>query len=30
MPRWFWVALGVLIVLAIMWLVGIRFDLNVG
>lgn len=30
MPRWVWVLIGVLALLAILWLVGIRVDLNVG
>ncbi len=29
MPRWLWILIGVLVVLAILWLVGIRIDLNV-
>jgi hypothetical protein len=30
MPRWLLILIGVLVVLAIMWLVGIRADLNFG
>ena len=29
MPRWVWVAIGVAALLAILWLVGIRFSLGV-
>lgn len=29
MPRWLWWAIAVLVVLAILWLVGIRFDLGI-
>ena len=29
MPRWLWVLTGILVALLILWLVGVRFDLNV-
>ncbi len=29
MPRWLWILIGVLVVLAILWLVGIRIDLSI-
>ncbi len=29
MPRWLWVLIGILVALLILWLVGVRFDLNV-
>lgn len=28
-PYWFWTLIGILAVLAILYLVGVRFDLNV-
>jgi hypothetical protein len=27
-PSWFWFFVGVLVILGILWLVGIRFDVN--
>jgi hypothetical protein len=29
MPQWFWFVLVILAVVALLWLVGIRFDVNV-
>jgi hypothetical protein len=29
MPQWFWFLLVILAVVALLWLVGIRFDVNV-
>lgn len=30
MPRWVWVCIGIAALLLILWLVGIRVDLNIG
>jgi hypothetical protein len=29
MPQWFWFLLVILAVVALLWLVGVRFDVNV-
>jgi hypothetical protein len=29
MPQWFWFLLVILVVVALLWLVGVRFDVNV-
>jgi len=30
MPRWVWILIGIAALLVVLYLVGIRFDLNVG
>lgn len=28
MPQWMWFLVGLLVILAVLWLLGVRFDLN--